>query len=106
MTLSCPPACEQLAHSSKPFERDPYGCAQPELQRKRAVRDPLRRGVGYALTNPSLGALLAHCEPTVFRGVLPWSTRVGDDEDPRRFGARQRSRSLQGEGTTSNVRRR
>lgn len=71
----------ELSHSSKPFERDPYGCAEVELRRKRATRDPFRRGARYADGCPALGALLEHCEPSVFRGPLPWSAHVGDDED-------------------------
>ena len=74
----------ELTHSSKPFERDPYGCAQPELRTKRLGRNPFRRGGGtasYAQSCPALRELLLHCETAVYRGRLPWSERVGDEED-------------------------
>ena len=85
----------ELSHSAKPFERDPYGCAQPELRAKRSGRNPFRRSVaaGYAQSCAALAPLLAHCEPSLYAGALPWSTRVGDDEDdgvPRASGLYRR----------------
>ena len=71
----------ELAHSSKPFERDPYGCAELELQRKRAERNPFRRHIGYTDSCPEISALLAHCGPARYSGALPWSARLGDDDD-------------------------
>ena len=71
----------ELSHSSKPFERDPYGCAEVELQRKRAGRNPFRRHVGYAEGCPEIAPLLSHCAVARYAGPLPWSMRLGDDDD-------------------------
>ena len=71
----------ELAHSAKPFERDPYGCAEAELQRKRAGRNPFRRHIAYEEGCPELTSLLEHCGPGRFAGPLPWSQTLGDDED-------------------------
>ncbi len=72
-------ASSELSHSVKPFERDPYGCAQPELRAKRAARNPFRRSVGYpaAESCPELAELLAYCGHAYFNGPLPWTG--GDD---------------------------
>ena len=85
----------ELSHSAKPFERDPYGCAQPERLARSSGRNPFRRSVaaGYAQSCAALAPLLAHCEPSLYAGALPWSTRVGDDEDdgvPRASGLYRR----------------
>ena len=90
----------ELAHSSKPFERDPYGCAEAELRRKRATRDPFRRGARYAEGCPAMAPLLEHCEPSTFRGPLPWSARLGDD-DAGAFGSRRRHLHLAGSSSSS-----
>ena len=73
----------ELAHSAKPFERDPYGCAEAALRAKRGGRNPFRRygHAGYAASCPELAGLLAHCEPARYALPLPWSSRLGDDED-------------------------
>lgn len=95
----------EISHSSKPFERDPYGCAEAELQRKRAARDPFRRGARYADGCPALTALLEHCEPSAFRGPLPWSAHVGDDEDTDgSFGSRRRQLAPSGQADVVVVR--
>mmetsp|Transcript_69908 Transcript_69908/g.138523 ORF Transcript_69908/g.138523 Transcript_69908/m.138523 type:complete len:358 (-) Transcript_69908:188-1261(-) len=80
--LSLDTLAGELAHSSKPFERDPYGCAQPELRHKRTTRNPFRRGAsGYEQSCPAIAPLLTHCGIAIFRGRLPWSERLGDEED-------------------------
>ena len=72
----------ELAHSSKPFERDPYGCAEGELRGKRATRNPFRRhNAGLAEGCPEIASLMAHCAVDRFAAPLPWSARTGDDED-------------------------
>ena len=79
----------ELQHSSKPFEQDPYGCAEEThgpgvLRHKRASRNPFRRREGYRDSCPELQGLLAYCGRARYAGALPWSSEVGDDEDERR----------------------
>lgn len=64
----------ETSHSAKPFERDPYGCAEPELRAKRASRNPFRRSISYPSGCPELSALMSHCLPVLFQGPLPWSS--------------------------------
>lgn len=73
----------ELTHSAKLFEHDPYGCAEAGLRDKRVARNPFRRSghAGYAASCPALAGLLAHCQPTRYAEPLPWSRRLGDDED-------------------------
>jgi len=51
---------------------DPYGCGQT-LRGKREARDPFARGVPYIGRCASLHALLTHCGPEPYAGILPWS---------------------------------
>lgn len=71
----------EVAHSSKPFERDPYGCAEAQLRAKRATRNPFRRHIGYADGCPEITQLLEHCGTLRYDGPLPWSSKLGDDDD-------------------------
>ena len=71
----------EVERSARPFERDPYGCAEAQLRAKRTARDPFRRGAPYADGCPAIAGLLAHCETSRYSAPLPWSTRLGDDED-------------------------
>jgi hypothetical protein len=64
----------EKARSAKPFERDPYGCADAGLQQKRRERNPFRRSVSYPQGCPELAPLFAHCTPELYRGPLPWKT--------------------------------
>ena len=82
----------ELTHSAKPFERDPYGCAEETLRRKRASRNPFRRQEGYAASCPELAGLLAHCARSRYAGPLPWSRLVGDDEDHDQRGVNESER--------------
>lgn len=61
-------------NSANLFGRDPYGCSQPRLRKKRASRNPFRRSVAYTSSAacPEMAALLRHCGPTLFSGSLPW----------------------------------
>lgn len=78
----------ELAKSSKPFEADPYGCAQPALQAKRVGRNPFRRHAGHAQGCPEMAPLLEHCKTTRYTDPLPWSTQLGDDDDQGGAGFR------------------
>lgn len=76
----------ELAHSGKPFERDPYGCAESGLRAKRASRNPFgRQGhLGYGASCSELRGLLQYCADTRYQGELPWSRTLGDDDDAPR----------------------
>ena len=76
----------ELQHSSKPFERDPYGCHDEALRRKRSTRNPFRRTDAYVLSCPELVGLLRHCAPARYAEPLPWSSRLGDDDDVDKRG--------------------
>ena len=71
----------EVAHSSKPFENDPYGCAESQLRAKRNTRNPFRRHVGYTEGCPEIRHLLEHCGTSRYSGPLPWSMTLGDDDD-------------------------
>ena len=62
----------EMEHSVRPFQRDPYGCADVQLQSKRAARNPFRRHIGYDGTCPEMRELLRHCQVALYEGALPW----------------------------------
>lgn len=71
----------EVEYSVKPFELDPYGCADSVLREKRSRRDPFRRGVPYVASCPELRGLLRYCGRERYRPPLPWSATSGDDLD-------------------------
>lgn len=64
----------ELENAAKPFESDPYGCHSEVLQEKRRQRNPFSRTPPYALSCPSMKALLEHCGPDLIdASLIPWS---------------------------------
>jgi len=64
-------------HSAKPFEHDPFGCAQQGLLRKKVGRNPFRRSVSYPRGCPELAPLIGRCPGAEqYHGSLPWASAL------------------------------
>ena len=79
------PRRQLLQHLDR-IERRLVSCAlaTDSVGSRRAIAGPsARRGVRgrYRSSCPAMAPLLAHCGASVYRGVLPWSEHVGDEED-------------------------
>lgn len=55
------PDAGELEHAFLPFQRDPHGCVERVLLRKKAERNPWRRQHPYAYTAPEMKKLLLAC---------------------------------------------
>lgn len=62
-------------HAVEDFEKDLYGCQDPELAEKRTKRNPFHRSIPYELACPELKQLLEWCGPGIIEATsLPWVT--------------------------------
>ena len=59
----------------KPFSKDPFGCRDEVLVRKKAERNPFDRHHPYAGSCPEMRQLFSHCEhgTAIDARHLPWS---------------------------------
>lgn len=72
----------ERARAMGPFMADPYGCKTSVLSGKREDRNPYLRFHPYPQGCPEMAALFSYCGHSIYKGPLPWDSKLSRQEPP------------------------